>query len=366
VRKRILIMAGGTGGHIFPALAVAKRFKELDFEVYWLGSQGGLEQQLVSPHYPIFYLSIKGMRGKGLLSKFKTLFKTATSIWQASRIIANLQPCIVLGMGGFASGPGGLAAWLMRKPLIVHEQNAIAGMTNRWLAKFAKKTLAAFPHAFPQTVKPQVVGNPVREAIFAITPPEHRLSISTDPLKILVLGGSQGALAINQTIVQTLQIFPEQHKLLLWHQTGKNDYESIKNQYREFSSSHKITPFIDDMASAYAWADLVIARSGALTVAEIAAAGAASLLIPFPHAVDDHQFHNAQFLEKTGAAFIVRQPEFTPAWLCEKLTLFLKDRQRLLEMAIRAKNVAKPHAVNDVITACLTASTMRINHENTQ
>jgi UDP-N-acetylglucosamine--N-acetylmuramyl-(pentapeptide) pyrophosphoryl-undecaprenol N-acetylglucosamine transferase len=363
-KKNVLIMAGGTGGHIFPALVVAERLQAAGFNVYWLGSKGGLEEQLVAPHYPICYLSIKGIRGKGIVAKFHMLLKTVTAIWHSRRIIRDINPVFVLGMGGFASGPGGFAAWLMRKPLIIHEQNAKAGFTNRFLAKMTKNILAAFPEAFSSSIHAHVVGNPIRSHLFSIAPPKERWAERNQAtLKILILGGSQGSFAINRAILNALPMFADVSRLAIWHQTGKQDYPVINQEWqKEFSTrvaSLKVEPFIENMAEAYAWADLVIARSGALTVTEIATVGVASVLIPLPQAVDNHQFYNAQYLEKVDAAVIIQQANLTPERLCKLWTQFLDDRECLVDMAIRAKSMAKPKATDEVLAVCLKAVKLR-------
>lgn len=393
---RILIMAGGTGGHVFPGLAVATRIKEQGFEVLWLGTKNGLEAEIIPKHsIPIRYLTITGLRGKGLLIRLLAPIRLMLALYQSIRILQTFKPDVVLGMGGFVTGPGGVAAWLLRYPLVIHEQNAIAGMTNRWLSRLAKRVLEGFPGSFSKSTKAIWVGNPVRETFGEQPPPEVRLAEFSQeakantssgsksgsrsggkrPLRLLIIGGSQGAEALNQMLPLAYQQISKEFQPEIWHQTGRRNFESTQSLYQslykkiggEQSStlvesservepSIRVEPFIDDMASAYAWSDLVICRSGALTVAELSMVGVGSLLVPFPFAVDDHQTYNGRFLEQAGAAKLIPQKLLDPKKLADVITDFSQQPRLLLEMAEAARRVAKPAALNQVITHCIEVS----------
>lgn|SRR3990167_39884 len=346
VFKKILIVAGGTGGHIFPALAIAENLTKRGISVYWLGGEAGMEKELVTPLYPITLLPIKALRGKNIFQKILVPFKLIKSVYLACRLIRKINPDIVFGVGGYASGPGGIAAKIMRKKLVIHEQNAIAGLTNRVLSRFADKTLQAFPNAFDQKVNAATVGNPVRESILNIASPDIRLKNKSLPLCILVLGGSQGAQAINQ-LIPTINL----ESICIWHQTGKNNFEETRCAYaRHHSKSlYKIEPFIENMAEAYGWADLVIARAGALTVSEIMATGVASILIPYPLAVDHHQDANAAILVKAVAAKKIDQDKCNTEILTNEIQILINQPETLRMMAIRARNQSIPDSVDKII-----------------
>jgi UDP-N-acetylglucosamine--N-acetylmuramyl-(pentapeptide) pyrophosphoryl-undecaprenol N-acetylglucosamine transferase len=344
---KILIIAGGTGGHIFPALAVANQLKAQGHDILWLGAPYGLEKKLITGKFPIELISVTGLRKNGILKLITAPFQLMKTFWQSSRIIGRYQPDAVLAMGGYVCGPSGLAAWARRVPLIVHEQNSRAGFTNRILRKFATQTLAAFPNAFSNSLA-TVVGNPVREDILAIEPPEARLKNREKPLRLLILGGSQGAQAINEVICAAAKLMAP-NSVAIIHQAGEKHFLAVNTLYSGVSQELTVKPFIEDMRAAYAWADFVIARAGALTVAELTAAGIGSLLIPYPNAVDDHQWHNAQFLRENEAAFVYRQAEITPPHLAAKLNDLIEQPEMRLHMAISAKKLAKPNAVSDII-----------------
>lgn len=350
--NRILIIAGGTGGHIFPALAVARAMHDRGIDVQWLGTKGGLEEKLVPNSFPLTTLRIKAFRGKGLLSKVLMPWRLFWTTVKAYRVIRRLRPDVVLGMGGYVTAPGGLAAWLARIPLVIHEQNSIAGLANQLLSRFAKTVLQAFPDTFPDEDKVYTTGNPVRAELIATPPPADRYAKRVGPLRILVLGGSQGASAINDHIVEALKQYPRSAELIMWHQTGARDFEKMQKAYQSISVDSKVSPFIEDMAEAYCWADLVICRAGALTVSEIAAVGVAAIFIPYPFAVDDHQLHNSRFLEKAGAAMIVIEKTLTTPRLIELLQQFANDRDRLLKMAECARHLSEPRAVDQVVAEC--------------
>lgn len=332
--KKLMVMAGGTGGHVFPGLAVAHQLIEEGWQVRWLGTADRMEADLVPQQgIEIEFIKISGLRGKGIKALLLAPWKIFSAWRHARRIIKRWQPDIVLGMGGYVSGPGGLAAWSCGVPLVLHEQNGIAGLTNQWLSKIARKVMQAFPGAFPTA---EVVGNPVRKDVLALPAPSVRWQQRSGPIRILVIGGSQGARILNQTLPQVAELLGE--RVTLWHQTGKGARQSVEKDYQQRQlSGHKITEFIDDMAQAYAWADLVVCRSGALTVSEMAAAGLPALFIPFPHK-DRQQYWNALSLEQAGAAKIIEQPDCTAQTIADHLINW--DRQTLLDMAIKARKNA--------------------------
>lgn len=334
--KTVLIIAGGTGGHIFPALAVADQLAAQQVSVQWLGSRNRLEQKLVDGRYPIHYVSTGAVRGKGLLTKLLSPLRLLMATWQAWRYIRRIKPNAVLAMGGFVSGPGGLAAKLAGVPLVVHEQNTLPGLTNRYLAKLANKVLQAFPKAFPDKIQAVTIGNPVRSAICELPEPEQRWS-QDENCRLLVLGGSQGAHAVNQLVTKATGLLNNKASIAVWHQTGRNDEAEVRAAYQQQGIAATVTAFIDDMAEAYAWADIAICRAGALTVSELAAAGLGALFIPFPYAVDDHQYHNAKWLVAHGAAELYRQTQITPTLLRDKMTAWCANRATLLSMANRAR-----------------------------
>lgn len=344
---RLLIMAGGTGGHVFPALAVAEKLLEAGVEVHWMGSRKGFEGKVVPPSIPFHGLAVKGLRGKGWHAWAMAPFNLAAALSQAMAIMGRVRPHAVLGMGGFASGPGGLAAWLTRRPLLIHEQNALPGLTNRWLAPLAAERLEGFAGSFGG--RGIDVGNPVRRSIAALPPPEERFENRKGPLRLLVLGGSQGARAINCIVPQALAQLPRPWEV--WHQAGMRHMAETRKCYQRAGVAARLVPFIEDMASAYAWADVVLGRSGALTVAELACAGVGAVLVPYPHAVDDHQTQNARFLEQAGAAFLLPQPRLTASRLAACLKTL--DRARLRGMAVHARRLARPDAAQEVAAHCL-------------
>jgi UDP-N-acetylglucosamine--N-acetylmuramyl-(pentapeptide) pyrophosphoryl-undecaprenol N-acetylglucosamine transferase len=355
--KNILIMAGGTGGHIYPALAVADNLKDKGFQLFWLGSSKGMEAKVVPEHgYPLLKINVAGVRGNGLLRLLFTPFMLAIALVQAMMIMIKVRPVVVLGMGGFASGPGGIAAWLMRIPLLVHEQNAIAGLTNRLLAPFAVSIMAAFPNAFKDSKKLKIVGNPVRTNIADLPKPELRYTNrDTNILRVLVLGGSLGARKLNEVIPQALSILDDKYQVEIKHQCGRLHVFDTEAAYKQCGISADILPFINDMAEVYSWADIVICRAGALTIAELAAAGVGSILIPFPFAVDDHQTENAKYLADEGAAILIQEAQLNIEKLKEILLKFCSAPEQLLQMAKKARALAKPAATEDVANLCLEA-----------
>ncbi len=300
----VLIMAGGTGGHVFPALAVAELLRERECRVVWVGTRRGLEARIVpAKGFAIEWLSVSGLRGKGLLTWLLAPVQLAIALAQAFSIVRRQKPAVVLGVGGFATGPGGVAAWLLGRPLVIHEQNAIAGLTNRWLARIARLVLEGFPGSFPPGVRTHCIGNPVRREIAALPAPESRFAVRSGVMRLLIIGGSLGARRLNSSVPRAIALLQRQgHRFEVWHQAGERGIEEARAEYSLAGVSGRVEAFIDDMAGAYGWADLVICRAGALTVAELAAAGVGALLVPFPFAVDDHQTHNARFLTEAGAA----------------------------------------------------------------
>ncbi|NDL01089.1 undecaprenyldiphospho-muramoylpentapeptide beta-N-acetylglucosaminyltransferase [Photorhabdus bodei] len=348
--RRLMVMAGGTGGHVFPGLAVAHHLKDQGWDVLWLGTADRMEADLVPKHgIDIEFIQISGLRGKGIKALLAAPVRIFKAIRQAKAIMRRYQPDVVLGMGGYVSGPGGIAAWMCGIPVVLHEQNGIAGLTNRWLAKIATTVLQAFPGAFP---KAPVVGNPVREDVLTLPIPEQRLTGREGPIRVLVVGGSQGARILNQAMPEIAARMGD--KITLWHQTGKGAKESVQNAYDNLvKCEHKITEFIDDMAQAYAWADVVICRSGALTVSEVSAAGLPGIFVPFQHK-DRQQYWNALPLEKVGAAKILEQPQFTVDAVIELLTQW--QRPQLLEMAEKARSAAIVDATERVSAALIDAA----------
>ena len=352
--RPILVMAGGTGGHVFPGLAVARALIEQDIPVTWLGSLNGLEATLVPPTgIPIEYVSIGGLRGKGMLTRIVAPFRLAYALFQSLIIMIRLWPRAVLGLGGFVTGPAGLAAWLVRRPLVIHEQNAIAGYTNRILSRMAQDVLEAFPGGFPEKVGARAIGNPVRREISGLPNPVQRMGDRTGRLRLLVFGGSQGSLCLNKVVPSALALIPESIRPQVRHQAGPHTLDVARSAYRDEGVDGFVTPFIDDMAEAYAWADLAICRSGALTVSELAAAGVGSVLIPFPHAVDDHQTRNAEYLVEAGAAVLVQESETDAQSLSAVLGSLMSDRTGLLEMATRARSVSVPDSAARVADLCM-------------
>ena len=359
--RPVLIMAGGTGGHVFPALAVARELSAQGVSVSWLGTQRGLESRVVpAAGYPLETMHVGGLRGKGALTLLLAPFMLAFAVLQALAIQLRLRPVAVLGMGGFASGPGGLVAWLLRRPLLIHEQNSVAGMTNRWLAPLARTVMVAFPGSLPARHHPVHVGNPVRSEITRLAGPSERFASRSGALRLLVMGGSLGASALNAIVPEAIGKLPADRRPLLHHQTGSADMEEVRAAYAAAGIEARVEAFIEDMAAAYEWADLVVCRAGALTIAELAVVGVASVLVPFPHAVDDHQTGNAKYLADAGAAILIQQDLLQPESLTELLADFSRQRGVLLEMASRARGLAIPDAARRVAALCLQAAGGRL------
>lgn len=351
-RQRVLIMAGGTGGHVIPALSLANALRQQAVDVEWLGSPRGIENQLVpEAGITLHQLEISGLRGNGLAGWFKAPINIFRAVNQARRIIREFDPHVVVGLGGFASGPGGLAAWLCRKPLVIHEQNAVAGLTNRVLSYFATKTYAAFPQAFGR--RAEVIGNPVRDEIATLGECSRPAdAMQGRPLRLLVVGGSLGAVALNERLAPALADLLDARRPDVWHQAGKNREMATQEIYAAHKVNANVCAFINDMAAAYEWADLVVCRSGALTVAELAAAAKPALFVPFPYAVDDHQRINAQVLVNESAAICIVQSDLTRERLVKELNdLLLPDV--LAAMAANARRAAHLEATERLMQGCL-------------
>ena len=345
--KTILIMAGGTGGHIMPGLAVADHLRSLGWRVVWMGNPDGMEARLVPGHgFETAWVRFSALRGKGLLRKLMLPVNLAKGFWQARREIKKIQPDVVLGFGGFITFPGGMMAALSGIPVVLHEQNSVAGLANRVLARFAKRILTGFPDVLPRG---EWVGNPVRPEIAQLPAPEARMAGRSGPLQILVVGGSLGAQALNESLPLALAQIPAAERPQVVHQSGEKHIEGLRAVYAKAGVDGELLPFIEDMAAAYGKADLVICRAGALTIAELAAAGVASVLVPFPHAVDDHQTGNSRFLSNVGAAVLLPQTELNPDTLALLRNL---SRTQLLEMARKARELAKPDATQVVAKVC--------------
>lgn len=354
--KTFLIMAGGTGGHVYPALATATKLLEANDKVVWLGSAGGMEEHVVKTAGIEFHgISVKGVRGKGLVSKLLSPIRIIWAVLQAISVIRSVKPNAVLGMGGFASGPGGIAAKLLGRPLIIHEQNAVAGMTNRILSKFATKVLTAFPGAFSNDVSVKQTGNPLREPIINIYYQPQREMTKDRKINLLVLGGSLGALGLNQGVPAALAKVDESIRPNVWHQTGKNKSIETKATYKDLKLEANITEFIGDMAEAYNWADFVICRAGALTISELCTVGLGAILVPYPFAVDDHQTKNASSMAESGAAWLLPQKDLTPESLSEILTPLLSKRERISILSEAAHKLGQPDATEKVVAECRSA-----------
>ncbi len=345
--KTIVIMAGGTGGHIMPGLAVADELKRRNWRIVWMGHPDGMEARLVPNRgYEMAWVRFGALRGKGLLRKLMLPFNLLRGFAQAWHQLSLIQPAAVLGMGGFISFPGGMMAALKGIPLVLHEQNSIAGLSNKVLAGVADRVLTGFPDVLK---KGKWIGNPVRQDIAVLPAPTFRYGERQGKLRVLVIGGSLGAQALNDTVPQALALLADEERPEVVHQSGEKHLEALQAAYAAAGVEAHTVAFIEDMAGAYAWADLVICRAGALTIAELAAAGVASILVPFPHAVDDHQTSNARFLSQAGAAMLLPQSELTPERLSALRNL---TRAQLLEMAEKARALAMPDATSLVATIC--------------
>jgi UDP-N-acetylglucosamine--N-acetylmuramyl-(pentapeptide) pyrophosphoryl-undecaprenol N-acetylglucosamine transferase len=353
----IMIMAGGTGGHVFPGLAVAAELKARQREVVWLGTQRGLEARLVPQHgIEIEWITIAGVRGRGFSAWVSAPFRIGTAVVEALRALRRRRPAAVLGMGGFVAGPGGVAAWLTRRPLIIHEQNSVAGSTNRWLAPFAARVFEAFPGSFPPRVRAELVGNPVRRSLAPEQPARARLlGRKNARRRVLVIGGSQGARVLNQTVPKALAELAAAERPEVWHQAGRGLAEA-RAAYDAAQVDARVVEFIDDIGAAYQWADLVVARAGALTVSELATVGVGAILVPFAAAIDDHQTLNARHFAQGGAARVIAERDLTPSALASALRACLADVDTLARMAEAAHAQAKHSVAERIAAACLAAA----------
>ncbi|MFD2111662.1 undecaprenyldiphospho-muramoylpentapeptide beta-N-acetylglucosaminyltransferase [Thiorhodococcus fuscus] len=352
------VMAGGTGGHVFPALAVAETLRAQGARVFWIGTHCGMESRLVPDHgFEMEWVGIEGVRGKSLGQMLRAPFRLTRALLQARRILKRREADLVLGMGGFVSGPGGLAARALGLPLVIHEQNFVPGMTNQWLARVANRVFEAFPGSFAAGRRAIATGNPVRQSILDLPEPRARFAGREGAPRLLILGGSLGAKALNETVPLAVAGLPAGMRPEIRHQAGERTLETAREAYRSAGVAADVVPFIRDMAEAYAWADLVVCRSGALTVSELAAAGVPSVLVPYPFAVDDHQVGNARYLVDSGAARLIIQRDLTAAGLTVQLAELLGDRSMLLGMAEKARGLAQPEAAERIAATCLDFST---------
>ena len=354
---RFLMMAGGTGGHVFPALATARALQARGHQVFWLGAVGGMEERLIADTgIEMSLIHISGLRGKGKLALLKAPFKLIRALGEAFIALRRIRPHCVVGMGGFVTGPGGLAAKLTATPLVIHEQNAVAGMTNRLLVRFAHTVLEAFPGSFGGDTVTRCTGNPVRADFATLPTPTERLATRSGALRVLVVGGSLGAQVFNQQVPEALAAMAQNVRPDVRHQCGEKHVEDAREAYRAAGVSVSVEAFIKDMASAYTWADVVLCRAGALTVSELCAAGCAAILVPFPYAVDDHQTRNGEQMVNAGAALLIPQSQLTPALLADTLGDLANDRNRVLIMAQAARTLARTDATERVVNYCLEAA----------
>jgi UDP-N-acetylglucosamine--N-acetylmuramyl-(pentapeptide) pyrophosphoryl-undecaprenol N-acetylglucosamine transferase len=354
--RPVLIMAGGTGGHVFPALAVAKVLRDRGVSVVWLGVPGSMESRLVPANgFPIEWVRVAGVRGKGLKTWLLAPLRIIKAVAQAMGVLRRVQPRSVLGLGGYVSGPGGIAAWLLRVPLLIHEQNAIAGMTNRWLARLATQVLEAFPGSFKPRVHARTIGNPVRADIAALPAPQVRFAGRETRSRLLVFGGSQGAQRLNSVVPQALSKVAAENRPQIRHQTGERGLEAARAAYAAARVEAEVLPFIDDMAAAYAWADLAVCRAGAMTIAELQAAGVGAIFVPLPVATDDHQTKNAEAMVRNGAARLIQERDLTPERLGAAISELISDRAQLLKMAEAARGSRVIDAAAQLADLCIAA-----------
>jgi UDP-N-acetylglucosamine--N-acetylmuramyl-(pentapeptide) pyrophosphoryl-undecaprenol N-acetylglucosamine transferase len=355
VQPCALVMAGGTGGHIFPGLAVAEALRERGWRVHWLGSPGSMESRLVPPRgFALETIDFGGVRGKGIKTLLWLPLRLLKAFWQALQVVRRVKPDVVVGLGGYITFPGGMMATLLGKPMVLHEQNSVAGMANKVLSGLADRVFTAFPGVF---AKADWVGNPLRSEFLNQAAPVDRFAGRSGPLRLLVVGGSLGAKALNDTVPQALALLSADERPTVLHQSGEKQIDALRASYAAAGVEAELTPFIDDTAQAFADADLIVCRAGASTVTEIAAVGAAALFVPFPFAVDDHQTTNAGFLVDAGGAWLVPQAELTPAGLAERLKAV--TRPQLMEMAGKARQMQKTDAVQAVVAACTQLSKVK-------
>jgi UDP-N-acetylglucosamine--N-acetylmuramyl-(pentapeptide) pyrophosphoryl-undecaprenol N-acetylglucosamine transferase len=352
----VLIMAGGTGGHVFPALAVANVLRDRGVAVVWLGAPGSMESRLVPANgFPIEWVRVAGIRGKGLQTWLLAPWRIMKAVAQSLGVLRRVQPRSVLGLGGYVSGPGGIAAWLLRVPLLIHEQNAIAGLTNRWLGRLATQVLEAFPGSFAPRLHARAIGNPVRAEIAAMAAPGVRFADRDGRTRLLVFGGSQGAQRLNSVVPRALAHVAPEDRPRIRHQTGERGLEAARAAYADARVEAEVLPFIDDMAAAYEWADLAVCRAGAMTIAELQAAGVGAIFVPLPVATDDHQTKNAEVMVRSGAARLIQEQDLTPERLSEVICELITDRGRLLKMAEAARGSRIIDAAAQLADLCIAA-----------
>lgn len=353
-QRPIMITAGGTGGHVYPGLAVAKALMAQGIPVVWMGTRKGLEARVVpEAGIPMAWLDVNGLRGKGWKTLVMAPINLVRALVQSVQIMLRHKPAAILGMGGFVAGPGGLVAALMGKPVVIHEQNAVAGLTNKLLSRLSRRVLEGFPNTFAAADKVMATGNPVRLDIANLPEPSERFAArANEPVRVLIVGGSLGAQALNEMVPQALARLPVAQRPQVRHQAGVRNIDFAQQQYMDAGVEAEVMPFIEDMAEAYAWADLVICRSGALTIAELAAAGVAAVLVPYPYAVDDHQTANGNYLADNGAALLMQQRDLNVERLAEVLQDLCIERSKLLQMSIAARQLAKPYATAQVAAIC--------------
>ena len=347
-QKTALIMAGGTGGHIFPGLAVAEELRARGWRVHWLGAPGSMESRIVPPHgFPLELIDFSGVRGKGIVTLALLPLRLLRAFWQALQVVRRVKPDVVVGLGGYITFPGGMMGVLCGKPLVLHEQNSVAGMANKVLAGVADRVFTAFPGVFRNA---QWVGNPLRAAFTRQPGPAERFVGRTGPLRLLVVGGSLGAQALNDIVPRALALIPAGQRPVVTHQSGATQIDALRANYQAAGVQAELSPFIDDTASAFAAADIIVCRAGASTVTEIAAVGAAAIFVPFPFAVDDHQTTNARFLVDAGGGWLVQQSDLTPEGLAKML--LNSERSALANIAEKAKEMQKINATREVVAAC--------------
>jgi len=361
-QQPIVVMAGGTGGHVFPALAVAEYLREQGESIVWFGTRAGIESRVVpAANIAIEWLNVQGLRGKGAMTILFAPFRLIRACWQAYRTLLRLRPKAVLGMGGFVAGPGGLMAWVLRIPLILHEQNSVIGLTNKLLSRLASRVYFAFPQAAGKLADSECIGNPVRDTLFKLESPEGRLGARLkDNINILVIGGSLGAASLNKVVPAALARIEAGRRPRVKHQCGNRHLQTCQQHYRDAKVEAEVMDFVDDMPSVYAWADLVICRAGALTIAELTAVGVGSILIPFPYAVDNHQYHNARFLEENKAARILQETDLNAERLAKLIQDYAQDRNSLISLAKNAQALAKADATEQLAQGVLAISRAKV------
>ncbi len=353
--RPVMILAGGTGGHVFPALAVANELRDRGVPIIWVGTVKGIEAKVVPAEgFSLVTMSVQGLRKKGMTQYLRAPLIIMQALYESFRIVLKHKPCALLGMGGFVSGPCALIGVLLRKPLIIHEQNAIVGLTNKILSPLSRMMFTGFPIQYKKQ-KIEFTGNPVRKNLIGLADPKERLAHREGVKRLLVIGGSQGSVALNKVMPQAIQILSESMNVEVWHQCGTFGYEQTENDFQHLSIKSNVEPFIENVDKAYEWADLIVCRSGAITLAEIASVGIASILVPYPHAVDDHQTENARSYVSAGASCLVAEDDLTPEKLSGVIKSILEDDLKLINMACAAKKLSHINASKRVAEECMHA-----------